>query len=103
MATKRTNSTAVKYVLSLAVIAFALGLGIGIGGVTVRVFSDNNTVEAENTGDSPQIIVNGRNNDAVVTLAPLPVVEPRNGGGYVIWLAVFMAAALYSGWRVIRV
>ncbi len=90
-------------IASLAVIAFALGLGIGIGGGSVRAFSDDYTVEADNQGDSPQVIINGNRNDAAVTLAPLPVVEPRNGGGYVIWLAVFMAAALYSGWRVIRV
>ncbi len=87
----------------LAVVTFAASFGFATGGGEIRVFSDNNRIEADNQGDSPQIIVNGRGNDAVITLAPLPVVEPRRGGVYVFWLGVFLMAALYSGWRVIRV
>ncbi len=78
----------------LGIVTFAASFGFAAGGGSIRVFSDNNRIEADNQGDSPQIIVNGRNNDAVVTLAPLPVVEPRKGGGYVVWLGVFLAAAL---------
>ncbi len=86
----------------LAIVTFAASFGFAAGGGSIRVFSDNNKVEADNAGNSPQIIVNGRGNDAVVTLAPLPVVEPRKGGGYVFWLAVMLGAALYSGHRVLN-
>ncbi len=87
-------------ITSLAIIAFALALGNALGGGSINLFSPTYTVEADNAGDSPQVIINGRSNDAVVTLAPLPVVEPRNRGGYVLCLAVFMAAALLTAWRI---
>ncbi len=101
--TTMTTKRVIVITIILAIVTFAASFGFAVGGGQVRVFSDNNRIEADNAGDSPQIIVNGRGNDAVVTLAPLPVGEPRKGGGYVFWLGVFLAAALYSGWRVIRV
>ncbi|MCP5018885.1 MAG: hypothetical protein GY938_26955 [Ketobacter sp.] len=86
----------------LAIVTFAASFGFAAGGGSIRAFSHDYSVEADNAGDSPQIIVNGRGNDAVVTLAPLPTVEPRKGGGYVFWLGVFLMVALYSGHRVLN-
>jgi len=90
-----TTKAVIVIIATIALASFAFALGGG----RVRLFSPTYSVEADNFADSPQIIVNGKGNDTVVSLAT-PEVQP-DSRGIVSWLFVIFVVSMTVFWLVV--
>ena len=84
--------TTLTLIATLAVVTFALAFGNAVGGGSIRAFSHDYEVEADSHGGD-QIIVNGRGNDVVVSLAE--VVEDT-GRPLVMTVVAYAATLLFA-------
>lgn len=86
------TKTIIAIVATVALIAFAVSFGNALGGGSLNLWSPTYTVEADNAGDSPQIIVNGRSNNANVSMSP--EVARRERSAWPTWVFLIFATSL---------